>query len=85
MTRFSDTDAAADFIATADSRRTSPEVMKAITFFAKDAADAEAIWEGDGGDAQLLSGICEFATGNGRIDGEDLFWGDRPLTDITAN
>jgi hypothetical protein len=44
-----DLNAAAAFIATADSRETSPEVMAAIAFLARDTAEAEAIWNGDMG------------------------------------
>jgi hypothetical protein len=36
MTNFRDTDEAATFIATAASRETSIEVMRAIAFFARD-------------------------------------------------
>lgn len=80
MTAFRETDAAAEFIASADSRETSREVMQAIAFFARDAAEAEALWNGDGfGQFANLSGIWEHATGNGRISDEDLFWGGRTL------
>jgi hypothetical protein len=47
MTNFRDTDDAATFIATAASRETSIEVMRAIAFFARDLTEAEAIWDGD--------------------------------------
>ena len=72
-----DTYAATDWRATADSRETSPEVMKAIAFFARNEAEAEAIWNGD------IDGICypsdlwEAATKNGTIDAETLYWGGR--------
>ena len=84
MIRFSDTYAADDWRATADSRETSPEVMAGIAFFARDMAEAEAVWNGD------MAGIChpsdlwEAATSNGLIDAETLYWGgrrfDRALT-----
>jgi hypothetical protein len=45
---FCDTEAAAEFVATADSRQTSPKIMEAIVFFARNVADAEALWSWDG-------------------------------------
>ena len=39
------TAAAEDFVATADSRETSREIMRAIAAFAKDTAEAVTIWE----------------------------------------
>ena len=39
------TAAAEDFVATADSRETSREIMRAIVAFAKDTAEAVTIWE----------------------------------------
>lgn len=82
MTNWTDTDQAAKFIATGDSRETSPEIMKAIAFFARDKAEAEAIWNGDSGD--LLS-IWENTTGNGREDDTVLMWGDRTLAQVMAD
>lgn len=85
MTKFRDTDAAASFIATADSRETSREVMEAIAFFARDEAEAIALWEGDGIDVVAsLSDIWEHATGNGRIDADDLMWGGRSLAVVMS-
>ena len=75
MSNFYDTDAGAEFIATANSRNTSPEIMEAIAFLARNAAEAEAIWEGDRlGESELLA-IWEHATGNGFRDASALFWG----------
>lgn len=86
MTKFRDTDAAEAFIASANSRNTSPEIMKAIAFFARNEAEAESIWSGEGiGRYADLTGIWEHATGNGRISDDDLFWGDRPLAQIMAD
>jgi hypothetical protein len=90
MTKFNDTDAGQDFIDSADARNTSPEVMKAIAFFARDAAEAERLWMGDGladgtrlpipaGTITTAAQLIEAATGNGRIDPATLFWGDKPL------
>lgn len=85
MTAFRHTDAAEAFIATGGSRETSVEVMRAIAFFARDAADAEALWEGDGiGRVASVSDIFENATNNGSIDAEDLFWGGRTLARVIA-
>ena len=81
MTPFRETDDAADFIATADSRETSPEVMKAIVFFARDLAEAEAIWEGNLENICDVSDLWENATNNGKLpDSETLFWGGKPLS-----
>jgi hypothetical protein len=83
MTNFIDTDAGQAFISTADSRETSPEVMKAIAFFARTQTEAVAIWEGETiNDSIDLTGIWEIATGNGRIDDADLYWGGRSLAKI---
>lgn len=85
MTKFIDTDAAQDFIATADSRETSREVMEAIAFVARDDAEAVALWEGDAlGVAANVGDILEHATGNGRIDDSDLMWGGRTLADVVG-
>lgn len=84
--RFYDTDAADEFIASADSRETSPEVMDAIAFLARDLAEAEALWEGDGiGRIANLSDIWEAATDNGRLDDDGLFWGGRTLKSALAS
>ena len=72
-----DTTAATDWRATADSRETSPEVMKAIAFFARDMAEAEALWNGDIAGICHLSDLWENATNNGLIDAETLYWGGR--------
>ena len=86
MTLFRDTDAAAAFIATASSRETSPEVMKAFAFLARTEAEAEALWEGDGfGTVCNLSDVVEIATGNGRIDAANLVWGGDTLAKIVGN
>lgn len=85
MTHFSETEAAAEFVASANSRGTSSEVMEAIAFFARDAQEAERLWNGDGiGEIAHLSDIWEKATGNGRLDDADLFWGDRTLAEIVT-
>ena len=76
MTNFADTSAAADFIATGSSRETSPAVMEAIAFFARNASEADAIWSGDAiGTACTMQDIWEKATSNGHND-VDLSWGD---------
>tara|TARA_R110000868_G_scaffold409899_1_gene696450 strand:- start:39324 stop:39581 length:258 start_codon:yes stop_codon:yes gene_type:complete len=72
-----DTYAADDWRATADSRETSPEVMTAIAFLARDEAEADAIWNGDIDGICHVSDIWENATNNGLIDAETLYWGGR--------
>lgn len=85
MTHFRDTDAAAAFIATADRRETSPEIIEAIAFFARDETEGVSLWEGDGlGRVANLSDIWENATGNGRISDEELFWAGRSLATIVS-
>ena len=78
MTKWTETDEAAAFIATGDSRETSPAIMRAIAFFAHNLDEAEALWA-DGPERTAIcniSDILEVATGNGRDgDGTDLCWG----------
>ena len=75
MTKFIETTEARAFIATANSRETSPEVMTAIAFFARDEAEAEAIWSGDAiGTACTLLDIWKNATSNGARNA-NLCWG----------
>jgi len=85
MTNFYDTDAADAFIATADSRETSREIMIAIAFFARNEREAVSLWEGDGiGVFAHLTDIWEHATGNGRISDKEIFWGGRSLANVVA-
>lgn len=76
MTKFNETAAGSAFIATAASRKTSVEIMSAIAFFARDAAEAQAIWDGSAiGKSCTMLDIWENATNNGRIDADELCWG----------
>lgn len=76
MTKWSETQEGADFIATADSRETSKEVMEAIAFFARDKAEADALWEGDGfGVVCHPTDLWEHVTCNGLRDATDYAWG----------
>ena len=76
MNKFNETPEAAAFIATADSRETSPEIMKAITFFARDINEAEALWNGDGfGVVCHVSDLWENVTNNGQRDATEFSWG----------
>ena len=85
MTKFRDTDAAAGFIASAAAHDTSPQIMQAIAFFARDMDEACALWGGDAiGVVANVSDIWEHATGNGRIDDETLIWDGCPLSWIMA-
>jgi len=76
MTKFMDTTAGEDFIASADSRETSREIMEAIAWFVKDEAEAEALWNGD-----WLWNICtptdlwRRVTKDGLLEATDFFWG----------
>jgi hypothetical protein len=79
MAKFADTDAGIAFIATADSRETSPKIMETIAFFARDEREAVALWEGDGfGVVCHPSDIWERVTNNGLADladPTDYCWG----------
>jgi len=77
MTKFRDTQSAADFIATGDSRETSPEIMRAIVFFARDLDEAILLWENGPENTSIctLSDFWEHVTGNGQRDASDYYWG----------
>ena len=76
MAKFYETAEAAAFIATADNRETSREIMEAIAFFARDINEAEDLWDGDGfGVICHPSDIWERVTGNGRTEATDYAWG----------
>jgi hypothetical protein len=76
MTKFIETQEAADFIATAASRETSLEIMQAIAFFSRNLSEAEALWNGDGlGTVCDPSDLWERVTNNGLRDAADFCWG----------
>jgi hypothetical protein len=76
MTKFNESDEGLAFIASGDSRETSPEIMEAIAFFARDLDEAEALWNGDGfGQIANPSDIWEHVTRNGLRDACDYVWG----------
>ena len=75
MIKFRDTPEYDAFIASADSRNTSPEIMKAIGFFSRDLAEAEALWENGYSPAATLLDIWEHVTGNGLRDASEYYWG----------
>ena len=76
MTNFSDTIEGRAFVATADSRETSEEIMEAIAFFARDEVEATALWNGDGfGIVCHETDIWERVTGNGLRDATEFVWG----------
>ncbi len=73
---YRDTQEAADFIATGDSRETSPEIMQAIAFFARNTQEAEMLWNGDGfGVICHPSDLWENVTGNGQRQPDEFCWG----------
>lgn len=73
---FRDTDDGATFLATADSRETSIEIMQAIAFFAQNAAEAESLWNGDSfGVVCHPIDIWEHVTKNGLRDPMEFCWG----------
>jgi hypothetical protein len=76
MTKFLDTAEGKAFIASAASRQTSPEIMETIAFFARDLAEAEALWDGAGiGRYASMLDIWERVTSNGLHDPSDFHWG----------
>ena len=76
MTKFRETDEGRAFIATGDNRGTSPEIMEAIAFFARNADEAETLWRGDGfGAIANPSDIWEHVTRNGLRDASNYIWG----------
>lgn len=68
-----ETAAAEQFIATANSRETSPEVMEAIAVLARDESEAARIWE-EPTEAEALA-IWERVTKNGLLASSDFVWG----------
>jgi uncharacterized damage-inducible protein DinB len=82
VTHFRETVEGRAFVASADSRETSHEVMEAIAYFALHLADAEAIWMGD-----FSTGACnpaelwERVTQNEMLVANSFFWGGRPFGD----
>jgi len=71
MTKFSTT----AFIATAAARETSPEIMEAIAFLARNEAEAVQLWEIGYSPAGDVADVQEIVTKNGRLDAEDFCWG----------
>jgi hypothetical protein len=76
MPHFNETAAGQDFIASAASRETSPEIMEAIAYFARNTNEAEALWNGDGfGSVCHPSDLWERVTKNGMINADEFCWG----------
>ncbi len=65
------------FLASADSRETSIEIMRAIAAFSRNANDAEIIWQDGIGnwDASSAKAFVNAVTGNGAYDPTDFHWG----------
>jgi hypothetical protein len=76
MTQWNQTAEAAEWIATADSRETSIEIMQAIAFFARSKEEAERVWE-NGPDGVVCDElmIWENVTQNGLRSADEFFWG----------
>lgn len=71
------TEAAQAFLASADSRETSIEIMRAIVAFARNANDAEIIWE-DGIENWFPGSAKAFVnmvTSDGAFDPTEFHWG----------
>ena len=63
------------FIASAASRETSPEIMEAIAFLARNVAEAEALWADGEGACGTVTDVWEIVTKNGRLDASGFVWG----------
>jgi len=75
-TPFYETDKGIAFVASSASRETSPEIMEAIAFFARDIHEAEELWAGNGfGRIANVIDIVEHVTKNGLHDASDFVWG----------
>lgn len=73
---FRDTRMGKAFVRSGESRETSPEIMVAIAFFARNLAEAETLWRGDGfGTICHPPDLWEQVTCNGRFDARDFIWG----------
>ena len=80
MTLFVHSEDGVAFIASAAVRQTSPEVMKAFAWLARDEADAEQLWEGTGFSGVLtLFDVVEAATTKPRRKATNLLWNGRTL------
>lgn len=75
MTTFRHTAAGQEFVASGASRETSPEIMEAIAYFARNTDEAEAIWSGDFGSSCNALDIWARATSNGVRASDDYCWG----------
>lgn len=75
MAKFNETLSGQIFIDSAASRETSPEIMEAIAFFARNSEESEAIWQGDMAGLVHLNDIWENVTGNGGVDATRFVWG----------
>ena len=76
MTKWTETQEADDFIASGDSRETSAEIMRAIAFFARNQAEAEALWNGAGfGTVCHTTDLWEHVTKNGHYSPDEFCWG----------
>jgi hypothetical protein len=62
-----------NFINTAESRETSPEIMEAIMYVAGNDAEAVRVWE-EPTEPEMLA-IWERVTKNGNLDASDFCWG----------
>jgi hypothetical protein len=63
------------FIASAASRETSPEIMDAIAFLARNVAEAEALWADGFSTCGTVADVQEIVTKNGRRDASEFVWG----------
>lgn len=75
-TKFNETKSGEEFVASAESRNTSREIMEAIAYLARNLEEAEALWRGDGfGVVCNHTDIWEIVTGNGRREATEFVWG----------
>ena len=75
MVRFSETAEGRAFVASAASRETSPEIMEAIAWLARDTGEAVALWADGFSPCGAVVDVQEIATKNGRFNARDFVWG----------
>lgn len=78
--KFQDTAEGIAFIASADSRETSKEVMETIAFFARNLSEAEKLYNGDFYDICSPQGFQEHLSKNGLLDIHSFYWGGSPTS-----
>lgn len=74
MTTFRESDAGRAFIASAASRKISPNIMEAIAFHAQTTQEAEDFLKSDARTLLNMLSVWEDVTDGGRHDASGFFW-----------